>query len=116
MFRFNVMGQWAILASVDYSLATLLQVMILLATGGANGGGYYASKYVVLALHAGILLSQALINNMSINLLKYLGPVAAFWNLFGMYICLEITRFLICQEVMNRLLLFCYDYFPSFKE
>ncbi|KAH1190712.1 Amino-acid permease BAT1 [Glycine max] len=53
---FNIVGQWAVTTSVDYSLAQLIQVIILLSTGGKNGGGYEASKYVVIAFHGGILL------------------------------------------------------------
>ncbi|KAH1231080.1 Amino-acid permease BAT1 [Glycine max] len=42
--------------SVDFLLAQLIhQVIILLSTGGKNGGGYEASKYVVIAFHGGIL-------------------------------------------------------------
>ncbi|CAM6112112.1 unnamed protein product [Calypogeia fissa] len=83
---YYVIGQWAVLASVNFSLAVLLQVIILLATGGANGGGYFASKYVVLAFHAGILFSQAVINSLSITILGYLGPLAAIWNMFGVFV------------------------------
>ncbi|XP_073223311.1 amino-acid permease BAT1 homolog isoform X2 [Cicer arietinum] len=53
---FNIIGLWAGTTSVDFSLAQLIQVIILLSTGGKNGGGYVASKYVVLAFHGGILL------------------------------------------------------------
>ncbi|XXG42852.1 hypothetical protein AAC387_Pa01g3026 [Persea americana] len=46
---FNIVGQWAVTTSVDFSLAQLLQVIILLSTGGTNGGGYLASKYIIAA-------------------------------------------------------------------
>jgi hypothetical protein len=75
MFRYNVVGQWA--------LAQLIAVMILLATGGANGGGYVANKYVVIGIHGGILFSHALINSFSIHWVSYLGTLAAFWNILG---------------------------------
>jgi hypothetical protein len=58
-------------------------VIILLSTGGNNGGGYLASKYVVFAFHAGILLSQAAINSLSIAWLSLLGQFAALWNMLG---------------------------------
>nr|CAB3489004.1 unnamed protein product [Digitaria exilis] len=48
---FNIVGQWAGTASIDFSLAQLIQVIVLLSTGGNNGGGYLASKYVVFAFH-----------------------------------------------------------------
>ncbi|KAI4357735.1 hypothetical protein L6164_001666 [Bauhinia variegata] len=81
---FNIVGQWAGIASVNYSLAQLMQVIILLSTGGKNGGGYEASKYVVIGFHGGILLLQAIINSLSVSLLSFFGQFAAMWNLIGL--------------------------------
>ncbi|XP_021312634.1 amino-acid permease BAT1 homolog isoform X1 [Sorghum bicolor] len=83
---FNVVGQWAVTTSVDYSLAQLIQVIILLATGGKNGGGYLASKYVVIAFHAAILLSHAVINSLPITVLSFFGQFAAAWNMLGVFV------------------------------
>lgn len=68
---------------MEFSLAQLLQVMILLATGGANGGGYLASKYVLIAMHGGILFLHALINSLNITWLSYVTIIAAAWNVVG---------------------------------
>jgi hypothetical protein len=68
--------------SVDYSLAILLQVMILLSTGGANGG-YLINKYQVLAIHGGLLLLHAALNNLPVHWLAHLGVVAVAWNIIG---------------------------------
>ncbi|KAG2559897.1 hypothetical protein PVAP13_8KG037065 [Panicum virgatum] len=78
---FNIVGQWAGTASIDFSLAQLIQVIVLLSTGGNNGGGYLASKYVVFAFHAVILLSHAIINSLSITWLSFFGQIAALWNM-----------------------------------
>lgn len=75
--------QWAVTTSVDFSLAELIQVIILLSTGGKNGGGYEGSKYVVIALHGGILFLHALINSLPISWLSFFGQLAAAWNLLG---------------------------------
>ncbi|CAD6268871.1 unnamed protein product [Miscanthus lutarioriparius] len=83
---FNIVAQWAGTASIDFSLAQLIQVIILLSTGGNNGGGYLASKYVVFGFHAGILLSHAAINSLSITWLSLLGQFAALWNMLGVFI------------------------------
>ncbi|CAN6330431.1 unnamed protein product [Urochloa humidicola] len=83
---FNIVGQWAGTASVDFSLAQLIQVIILLSTGGNNNGGYLASKYVVFAFHAGILLSHAIINSLSITWLSFFGKFAAAWNMLGVFV------------------------------
>ncbi|KAF8696846.1 hypothetical protein HU200_036485 [Digitaria exilis] len=83
---FNIVGQWAVTTSVDYSLAQLIQVIILLATGGNNNGGYLASKYMVIAFHAGILLSHAVINSLPITVLSFFGQFAAAWNMLGVFV------------------------------
>jgi hypothetical protein len=75
--------QWAVTTSVDFSLAQLIQVIVLLSTGGKNGGGYMASKYVVMAFHAAILLSHAIINSLPITCLSLFGQFAAAWNMLG---------------------------------
>lgn len=75
--------QWAVTTSVNYSLAELIQVMILLSTGGKNGGGYEGSKYVVIGIHGGLLLVHAIINSLSISWLSFFGQLAAGWNILG---------------------------------
>ncbi|KAG8053965.1 hypothetical protein GUJ93_ZPchr0001g31574 [Zizania palustris] len=83
---FNVVGQWATIASVDFSLAPLLQVIILLSTGGANGGGYMASKYTVLAIYAAILILRGIINSLPIQWLSLFGHIGAIWNAAGIFV------------------------------
>ncbi|XP_021912206.1 amino-acid permease BAT1 isoform X2 [Carica papaya] len=83
---FNIVGQWAVTTSVDFSLAQLIQVIILLSTGGKNGGGYEASKYVVIGFHGGILFLHAAINSLPISVLSFFGQLAAAWNLVGVMV------------------------------
>ncbi|XP_054825052.1 amino-acid permease BAT1 homolog isoform X1 [Prosopis cineraria] len=83
---FNIVGQWAVTTSVDFSLAKLIQVIILLSTGGKNGGGYEASKYIVICFHGGILLLHAIINSLPISLLSFFGQLAAIWNVLGVFL------------------------------
>lgn len=71
----------------------MIQVIILLSTGGANGGGYEASKYVVIAFHGGILLTHAILNSLPISVLSFFGQLAAAWNLGGMKIFLVFSTF-----------------------
>lgn len=89
--------QWAVTTSVNYSLAQLIQVIILLSTGGKNGGGYEGSKYVVIAIHGGLLLVHAIINSLSISWLSFFGQLAAGWNILG-------RRNLTSQFVFNSIL------------
>ncbi|XP_028547484.1 amino-acid permease BAT1 homolog isoform X3 [Dendrobium catenatum] len=86
LFMFNIVGQWAVTTSVDFSLAQLIQVIILLSTGGNNGGGYLASKYMVIGFHGGILLMHGIINCLSISWLSFLGQLAAAWNVLGVFV------------------------------
>lgn len=83
---FNIVGQWAATTSVDFSLAQLIQVIILLSTGGANGGGYMASKYVVLAIYGFVLILHGLINSLPIQWLSWFGQLGAFWNAVGVFV------------------------------
>ncbi|KAL9317178.1 hypothetical protein ACSQ67_013695 [Phaseolus vulgaris] len=87
---FNIVGQWAVTTSVDFSLAQLIQVIILLSTGGKNGGGYQASKYVVIAIHGGILFLHGIINSLPISLLSFLGQLAAIWNVLGVFVLMIV--------------------------
>ncbi|GAB2280027.1 Mitochondrial branched-chain amino acid (BCAA) aminotransferase [Dionaea muscipula] len=94
---FNIVGQWAGLASVDFSLAQLLQVIILLSTGGKSGGGYEASKYLVLCFHAVFLLLHATINSFQISWLSFCGQLGAVWNVVGIFV-LMIAVPLVAKE------------------
>ncbi|KAL4178981.1 hypothetical protein AMTRI_Chr13g117850 [Amborella trichopoda] len=90
---FNIVGQWAVTTSVDFSLAQLVQVIILLSTGGANGGGYQASKYVVIGFHGGFLLLHALLNCLPISWLSLFGQIAAAWNVLGVFVLMILIPF-----------------------
>ncbi|XP_027937781.1 amino-acid permease BAT1 homolog isoform X2 [Vigna unguiculata] len=83
---FNIIGQWAGTTSVDFSLAQLIQVIILLSTGGKNGGGYEASKYVVIAFHGGILLLHGIINSLPVSVISFLAQLGAIWNVLGVFV------------------------------
>lgn len=80
--------------SVNFSLAQLIEVIILLSTGGKNGGGYAASKYIIIAIHGGILLIHAIINSLPISWLSFFGQLAAVWNIIGVFflmICIPVV-------------------------
>uniref|UniRef100_M4E7U5 Amino acid permease/ SLC12A domain-containing protein n=1 Tax=Brassica campestris TaxID=3711 RepID=M4E7U5_BRACM len=70
---FNIVGQ-------------LIQVIVLLSTGGKDGGGYEGSDYVVIAIHGGILFIHALLNSPPISVLSFIGQLAALWNLLGVLV------------------------------
>ncbi|XP_062107165.1 uncharacterized protein LOC133818354 isoform X3 [Humulus lupulus] len=64
----------------------LIQVIILLSTGGKTGGGYESSKYSVIAFHGGILLLHAITNSLPISWLSFFGQLAAAWNIVGVFV------------------------------
>ncbi|KAI3946417.1 hypothetical protein MKX01_017633 [Papaver californicum] len=83
---FNMVGQWANTTSVDFSLAQVIQIIILLSTGGKNGGGYLCSKYVLICIYGGILFIHGVINLLPIKFLSVLGKLAAAWNVIGVFV------------------------------
>ena len=56
---------------MGFAAAACLAPTILLATGGAIGGGYVVNKYVLLALYAGILFISAVINTFDIDKIRW---------------------------------------------
>ncbi|KAK6115116.1 hypothetical protein DH2020_007385 [Rehmannia glutinosa] len=99
---FNIVGQWAVTTSVDFSLAQLIQVIILLSTGGKNGGGYEASKYVVIAFHAGILLLHAILNSLPISWLSFFGQLAAAWNVLGVFVLMILIPLVATEKASAK--------------
>ncbi|KAH6802074.1 bidirectional amino acid transporter 1 [Perilla frutescens var. frutescens] len=99
---FNIVGQWAVTTSIDFSLAQLIQVMILLSTGGKNGGGYEASKYVVIAFHGGILLLHASINSLPISWLSFFGQLAAAWNVLGVFVLMILIPLVATEKASAK--------------
>ncbi|KAL4351407.1 hypothetical protein GQ457_06G005170 [Hibiscus cannabinus] len=95
---FNIVGQWAVTTSIDFSLAQLIQVIILLSTGGKNGGGYEGSKYVLIAFHGGILLIHAILNSLPISVLSFFGQLAAAWNLLGVVVLMILIPMVATQR------------------
>ncbi|KAG0615789.1 hypothetical protein M758_5G067200 [Ceratodon purpureus] len=87
---FNVVGQWATTCSADFALAQILQIIVLLSTGGANGGGYVLTRNQIVAIIAALLVSQGLLNCLPIQILDYLGLFAVAWNVIGAFVLIII--------------------------
>ncbi|EFJ32323.1 hypothetical protein SELMODRAFT_85307 [Selaginella moellendorffii] len=104
---FNIFGQWATTTSANFSMAILVQVIILLATGGRDGG-YYASKYVVIGFHGIFLLMHGLINNLEIKWVSRLGTLAVIWNCVGVFL---ITILVLAVAPEKRSAKFVFSYF-----
>ncbi|GAB2228571.1 hypothetical protein Droror1_Dr00022691 [Drosera rotundifolia] len=104
---FNIVGQWAITTSVNFSLAQLIQVIILLSTGGKNGGGYVASKYVVMAFYGAILFMHALLNSLPIAWLSCFGQIGAAWNIMGVFLLMILVP-VVAKEKASAKYVFTY--------
>ena len=50
---FNLLGQVAVTAAIEYSLANHLACMIVLGTGGADNGGHVVTQGQLLGIYAG---------------------------------------------------------------
>ena len=50
---FNLLGQVAVTAAIEYSLANHLACMIVLGTGGADNGGHIVTQGQLLGIYAG---------------------------------------------------------------
>lgn len=87
---FNLVGQWAGFASGEFAFAQLLQVIVLLSTGGANRGGYVASKYLILCFHGGLLLIHGSINSLPISWLSVFSQLGAIWNVIGTFVLMVL--------------------------
>uniref|UniRef100_A0A5B6YKE5 Amino-acid permease BAT1 n=1 Tax=Davidia involucrata TaxID=16924 RepID=A0A5B6YKE5_DAVIN len=110
---FNIVGQWAVTTSVDFSLAQLIQVIILLSTGGKNGGGYEASKYEVIGFHGGILLLHAILNSLPISWLSFFGQLAAAWNLVGVFVLMILIPMVATERASAK---FVFTHFNTDNE
>ena len=75
--------QWAATCGVCFSLTQILQVIVLLSTGGANGGGYILGKYALIGLQAVILLSLGLLNCLPVQYFAYVSNLSMVWNGLG---------------------------------
>ena len=89
--------QWAATCGVCFSLTQLLQVIVLLSTGGANGGGYLLSKYALIGLQAIILVSLGFLNCLPVHYLAYIGNLAMVWNVLGKIL---VTPTLILPQIL----------------
>ncbi|MED6221197.1 Mitochondrial branched-chain amino acid (BCAA) aminotransferase [Stylosanthes scabra] len=99
---FNIIGQWAVTTSVDFSLAQLIQVIVLLSTGGKNGGGYEASKYVVIVIHGGILLLHGIMNTLPISVLSFFGQFASIWNAIGVFVLMILIPIVATERASTK--------------
>src|ERR1017187_9305173 len=74
---FNLLGQVAVTAGIDYGFATFFSVFLNLTTGYPTTNGYILIMYgVILGVH-GIL------NTFGVRIVSFLSDVSAWWHVLG---------------------------------
>ncbi|KAI9507073.1 amino acid/polyamine transporter I [Russula earlei] len=74
---FNLLGQVSITTGVAFACADFISTA---ATIGAN---YQPSSYKTIAIYAGIIITQGIINTFGVRFLKYLNNISVWWQIFG---------------------------------
>ncbi len=74
---FNLLGQVAITAGIDYGFATFFTVFLNLTTGYKDTAGY------VLIIYAGILIVHGILNTFGVRIVSFLSDVSAWWHVLG---------------------------------
>lgn len=77
---FNTIGQFAILAGIDYGLANFLTGLL----------GLPASPKTVFALYAALLFSHALLNHLGIRLVSWLNDFSAWYHVAVVFFILIV--------------------------
>jgi amino acid permease (GABA permease) len=74
---FNLLGQVAVTAGIDFGMAQFLGAFLSLVTGFTATPGH------TVLLYAGILLLHALLNSVGVRLVSFLADVSAWWIVLG---------------------------------
>ncbi|DBB05374.1 TPA: hypothetical protein ACH3X3_010590 [Trebouxia sp. C0006] len=80
---FNLLGQVAVTAAIEYTLANHLSAMIVLGTGGAGTGGKVITQGQLLGIYAGILVCHGLLNTIGTKLAALLNGFSSVWHMVG---------------------------------
>lgn len=80
---FNLLGQAALTAGVEFSLASFIAATVQMCTGADGPGAVILTNTQLLGVYAGCLVCHGLINSLAVNLLGWINSVSAWWNLVG---------------------------------
>jgi amino acid permease (GABA permease) len=75
---FNLVGQVAITASIDYGLATYVAFLVSL-----YSGSFHSTARWVLLIYAAVLVAHGLLNTFRVRLVGLLANVSVWWHLVG---------------------------------
>ncbi|EFN58316.1 hypothetical protein CHLNCDRAFT_142334, partial [Chlorella variabilis] len=84
---FNLLGQMAVTAGIDFTFAAFLSTIITLGTGGVNGEDpFVATQSQLLGIYAGTLVCHGLLNTFANRLLAILNGISVFWHVVGTFV------------------------------
>lgn len=89
---FNVIGQIAVTAGIDYGLAMFVDALLNQYIPAIPADGR-AGSIATLAIYAMILLLQAYINSKGINLVSALNNISAWWHIGGVVLIVGALLF-----------------------
>jgi amino acid transporter len=84
---FNLLGQVAITAGIDYGFATFFSVFLNLTMGYKDTVGY------ILIVYAGILIVHGVLNTFGVRLVSLLSDVSAWWHVCGVLVIAVVLFF-----------------------
>ena len=86
---FNLVGQIAVTAGIDYGFATFFTAFLGMTTGyGLTGGNGY-----ILVMYAAILAVHGLLNTFGVRVVAFLSNVSVWWHVLGVLVISGILVF-----------------------
>jgi amino acid permease (GABA permease) len=84
---FNLLGQVAVTAGIDYGFAFFFTSFLNMVAGVPTTSGY------ILIVYAGILLLHGLLNTFGVRVVAFLSDVSVWWHLLGVAIIAGVLAF-----------------------
>jgi amino acid permease (GABA permease) len=84
---FNLLGQVAITAGIDFGFATFFTVFLNMTTGYGSSPGY------VLIIYAAILIVHGVLNTFGVRIVALLSDVSAWWHVCGVLVIAIVLFF-----------------------
>ncbi|GAB4822974.1 hypothetical protein N2152v2_010020 [Parachlorella kessleri] len=81
---FNLLGQMAVTAGIDFGLATFLSTIITLSTGTrTDESAFVATNGQLLGIYAAVLFAHGLLNTFAVRILAFLNGISVIWHVVG---------------------------------
>jgi amino acid permease (GABA permease) len=77
---FNLLGQVAITAGIDYGFATFFSFFLNLTTGYPDTVGW------ILVIYAAVLIAHGTLNTVGVRVVAFLSDVSAWWHVIGVLV------------------------------